>query len=454
MPKLTAFTNWQKRSISRTITCMALLVALSIAIVVPVTFFKLRQQYHHGWLEADTRNLAHQLTDVVSSYPLMWQFQIDLLDDILNRFADSAVEGQMVIAITDLDDEIIHETRGHTISGQNWLADTASEPIYDNGRPIGHVVLRISLHGLLWQTLVLTLIAWAFAILTFVTLRQLPLRALNRAITEITGLARLEAEKKVQVDRLEESLEKERNLNALQRRFVSMVSHEFRTPLAIVDGKAQRLIKKGDGIAADARGEDLKKIRVAVGRLVDLMETMLSSAKLEAGTIEMDPAGFDLQQLVREICENQREIAPDAMIVTDIDKLPRHCWGDEKLLRQAILNIVTNAVKYSPDGKRIDVTGRSTDGRVSIAIRDHGVGIPESELPDLFSAYFRASTSTGIAGTGVGLSLVKAFVDMHGGDIEVVSTVGEGSTFTIVLPHQAASSPLVGFSPPLKARAA
>ncbi len=244
------------------------------------------------------------------------------------------------------------------------------------------------------------------------------------------------AEEKVEAAFLEQSLEQEKELNAQQRRFVSLVSHEFRTPLAIIDGQAQRLIRRGNEMATDKRVDALEKVRGAVNRLTDLMESVLSSASLEAGSIAFDPAPMDIRALVRRACESQQEISSNHKIHMDIDALPERYSGDSKLLYQVAANLLSNAVKYSPDADRIDVTGRATDDGLEIAIRDFGVGIPENEQPKLCQRFFRATTSTGIQGTGIGLNLVKALVEMHGGVIEITSIEGEGSTFTVKLPHE------------------
>lgn len=241
-----------------------------------------------------------------------------------------------------------------------------------------------------------------------------------------------------QAVRLEQALERERELTNMQRQFVSLVSHEFRTPLAIIDGQAQRLIKRGDMITPDQKTTALEKVRSAVRRLTDLMESVLSSASLEAGSIAFTPAPLNLKALVQQACEGQQEISKSHQINADIDALPETYIGDAKLLFQVVTNLLSNAVKYSPDANQVSVTGRSSDEGLEIAIRDFGVGIPEDELPKISQRFFRASTSSGIQGTGIGLNLVKSLVEMHSGVMEISSQKGEGSTFTVKLPHSTA----------------
>ena len=265
--------------------------------------------------------------------------------------------------------------------------------------------------------------------------RQTSLEA-RRLTEEKLDIERRLGEEKAEAAFLEQSLHKEKELNAQQRRFVALVSHEFRTPLAIIDGQAQRLVRRGDSLTVDQRTTALEKVRSAITRLTGLMESVLSSASLEAGSIALNPGPMNLRELVQKACESQQEISSNHKITIDIDALPESYLGDSKLLNQVLTNLLSNAVKYSPDADRVDVIGREQGEVFEISVRDFGVGIPEGELPNLCQRFFRASTSTGIQGTGIGLNLVKALVEMHGGALEVASTEGEGSTFTVRLPRE------------------
>jgi signal transduction histidine kinase len=239
-----------------------------------------------------------------------------------------------------------------------------------------------------------------------------------------------------QKERLAIALDKEHKLNGLQRQFVSMVCHEFRTPLAIIDANAQRVIKRHETMAPERMVAALGKVRTSVTRLTNLMESVLSASRLEAGTIKMEPAPCDLAEMINEVASNYREVHPDAEITVETSALPPRFSADVNLLRQVISNLVSNAVKYSPDGASVRNSAAALgDGGVEIAVQDGGLGIPAAERDKLFERFFRASTSTGIAGTGIGLHMVKAIVDMHRGRIEVASEEGVGTTFTVYLPR-------------------
>ncbi|MGI9502693.1 MAG: ATP-binding protein [Geminicoccaceae bacterium] len=241
-------------------------------------------------------------------------------------------------------------------------------------------------------------------------------------------------ELKRQARRLEEALDRERELSNLQRQFVSMVSHEFRTPLGIIDGSIQRLRRRLDQLPKEKILSSFDKIQRAVKRLVHLMESTLSTSRLEAGSIAIAVEACDVRALLNEVCSDQQAMSNQHTIVTDLEPLPSQIQADEALLRQTFSNLLSNAVKYSPEGEYVWVEGSVEDGKAIVAVRDQGVGIPEAELPRLFERFFRASTSTGIPGTGIGLNFVRHLVEMHHGTIDVSTKAGEGSAFIVSLP--------------------
>ena len=241
---------------------------------------------------------------------------------------------------------------------------------------------------------------------------------------------------------LEQALDREKEINGLQRQFVSMVSHEFRTPLAIIDGNAQRMTRRAAENLTDRQCSSLKKIRNAVVRLTELMESVLSVARLEDGRISLDPQPCSLSDIIREMIISYGEINTDRRFELDLNRLPDEIVADHKLLRQVFSNLLSNAVKYSPDASTIWIDGWKDDQNMAVvAVRDEGVGIPEEEQAKLFQRFFRASTSVGIAGTGIGLHLAAHLVQLHQGSIELESIEGRGSTFRVLLPAIASSNP-------------
>lgn len=233
---------------------------------------------------------------------------------------------------------------------------------------------------------------------------------------------------------LRTALAKERQFGQLQREFVSMTSHEFRTPLAIIDTATQRLMRRRDSLSGDEYAVLGRDVRDAVQRMIDMIDGILNSARLDAGEIRFQARSFDLAELLREICRRQSGLSPRHEIRIDLQAMPPEISGDPTLLDQVFTNLLSNATKYSPNGGAVEIRGRGDRDQVIVAVVDRGVGIPSSDLPRIFERFFRARTSTGIMGTGIGLYSVKRLVEMHGGSIAIDSTEGEGTTVTVALP--------------------
>jgi two-component system, OmpR family, sensor kinase len=253
---------------------------------------------------------------------------------------------------------------------------------------------------------------------------------------------------------LKERLAQEQRLALLQRNFVSMASHEFRTPLTVIDGHARRLIKTKDSVTADEIGERAGKVRAAVLRLTHLIDNLLNSARLIDGGAApyFHPAEMDMAALLHEVCQVHREMTPGAQITEQLAQTPMPMAGDAKLLFQVFSNVLSNAIKYSPHGGAIAVEAEVAAGEVRVRISDRGIGIPAADLVHLFERYHRGSNVSGIVGTGVGLYLVKMAVELHGGRVEVDSKEGDGARFTIRLPLRPAPGTYVW--PPAPAQAA
>lgn len=239
---------------------------------------------------------------------------------------------------------------------------------------------------------------------------------------------------KAKAKELEAALEREKELNELQRQFVSMASHEFRTPLAIIDSTAQRIMKNIGKDTEDKAAKRVEKIRHAVERMTRLMESTLTAAKLDEGKIGIELSSCSIGAIVAEVCARQRDLAPNHQLSYHLKDLPQRIRADAGAIDQILTNLLSNAVKYSPPGKTIDVIAFTQEPYVVLQVKDQGLGIDADDLPNMFSRFFRAKTSTGIAGTGIGLNLVKKLVDLHEGEISVESESGKGSVFTVRLP--------------------
>ncbi|MBX5150205.1 PAS domain-containing protein [Rhizobium lentis] len=258
---------------------------------------------------------------------------------------------------------------------------------------------------------------------------------------EITVQSRT-AEVERQARELERMLAHERSINELQRQFVAMASHEFRTPLAIIDAAAQRLLRKGGTVEPEFLNDKVEQIRASVSRIVDLIESILAAGRLDNGKTDISYDACAVGTLIRTCCERQSAISKTHRFVLCIDGLPEFIDADPRSLSQVFTNLLSNAVKYAPGTSEIRVTAWEETGNIKVSVSDDGVGIDAEDVPRLFQRYFRARTSTGIARTGIGLNLVKQIIELHQGSIEVRSARGCGSTFTVTLPIKRAADVL------------
>jgi signal transduction histidine kinase len=237
-----------------------------------------------------------------------------------------------------------------------------------------------------------------------------------------------------QAEELRRLLDQERHINELQRQFVTMTSHEFRTPLAIIDGAAQRLQRRRYAVTGEFVEEKAGQIRGAVSRMVDLMESFLSAGRIEHGNMTYEYRPCSLREVVERCVARQQSIAPTHRFHLELNDLPPVVVADTAAMEQVFTNLISNAVKYAPVAPDIYITGSSEADTACVTVTDTGVGIDADDLPKMFQRYFRARSSTGIAGTGIGLNLVKQIVEAHKGDISLESRKGQGSTFTVTLP--------------------
>nr|WP_321442840.1 PAS-domain containing protein [uncultured Cohaesibacter sp.] len=233
-------------------------------------------------------------------------------------------------------------------------------------------------------------------------------------------------------------LQKEITLSETQREFVSMASHEFKTPLAIIDSNAQRIQRKIGQMPDDRLRERIGNIRDSVQRMQYLINRFMDFSTDEITGMKADPKRQPFRGALEKLCMSHREMGEDCNIVWDLDALPQFAQFDQNLLDQCVSNILSNAIKYSEPQAPIKVTGERTERYLKIRVEDQGVGIPKAEMSKIFKKYFRASTSSGIAGTGIGLNFAQMALKEHGGHIEVASEVGVGSCFTIFLPAKLA----------------
>lgn len=254
--------------------------------------------------------------------------------------------------------------------------------------------------------------------------------------TEINERIEIEKKLKLREKELLNALEKERDLNLLKSRFVSIASHEFRTPLANILSSIN-LIEHYDSAETRAKKiNHLAKIKNNIHYLNGILNEFLTLTRIEEGKFNIKLESIDLIHLVQEITEEFNLLKkPEQTIRMNYETSPEYqILTDQNCVRHIINNLIANAVKYSGDSSKIDINIRDTELHTEISVADDGIGIPESEQKFIFDIFYRGSNVLNIQGTGLGLNIVKKYLDVLQGSISFKSKEKEGTQFTIKLP--------------------
>jgi PAS domain S-box-containing protein len=253
-------------------------------------------------------------------------------------------------------------------------------------------------------------------------------RAVVATFTDISDRKRYE-------ETLVSALQKEKELGELKSRFVSVASHEFRTPLAAILATTETLTHYRGRMDEGQIDVRLGKIRQQVNHMKNIMEDVLQLARIQAGHIEFNPVASDLDELCRAVVEEfQGRPEYSERLVYDCADPPIVASVDPRLMQQIISNLVSNALKYSPPDKSIRIRLTHTAENATCQVSDEGIGIPPEDVKRLFEPFHRAGNVGAIAGTGLGLSITKEAVEAHGGSLTVESEEGQGTTFTVIIP--------------------
>jgi PAS domain S-box-containing protein len=233
---------------------------------------------------------------------------------------------------------------------------------------------------------------------------------------------------------LSEALDKEKQLNEIKSRFVSMASHEFRTPLSTVLSSASLLGKYTTTEEQEKRLRHVDKIKASVKHLNDILEDFLSLGKLDEGKVMAKPVLFDLHQLITETVDEMRGLLKKGQKIETKFRNTGEIEADKKLLKNIVINLITNAIKFSNENTTITAAAFVDQEEATIEISDQGIGISEDDLEHLFSSFFRGANAVNIQGTGLGLHIVKRYVDLMDGKVIVRSVLEEGTTVSIKIP--------------------
>lgn len=235
---------------------------------------------------------------------------------------------------------------------------------------------------------------------------------------------------------LSESLQKEKELGDLKSRFVSTVSHEFRTPLGAILSSAYLLEKYIQKQEFDKTERHLGKITESVRHMNAMLEDLLSLGKLEEGLIQAKSEEFDFRKFITDLVTEMQELAHKGQKIKLDTGNTELFNADKRLLKNVLLNLVSNAIKFSEEDGVIQINCKFEDGKVTISVIDSGIGISEADQEHLFERFFRAQNASNIQGTGLGLHIISKYLELLDGTISIQSELGKGSTFTITIPSK------------------
>jgi two-component system, LuxR family, sensor kinase FixL len=234
---------------------------------------------------------------------------------------------------------------------------------------------------------------------------------------------------------LQAALEKEKELNELKSRFVSMASHEFRTPLSTILSSAGLITRYPEEKHQHQRVRHIERIKSSVGMLTNILDDFLSLAKLEEGRITLNPESFELPVLCAEVLEGLKpNLRSGQQIELSMEHRPVALTQDRNLLKHLLYNLLSNAIKYSPEYKQIFLRAKVNDDQVAIEVEDQGIGIPLQDQQYLFTRFFRAKNAINIQGTGLGLNIVRHYATLMGGEVRFRSEEGKGTVFMVSIP--------------------
>lgn len=244
----------------------------------------------------------------------------------------------------------------------------------------------------------------------------------------------LEALVKERTEKLNDALEREKLIGAEKSHFVSFASHEFRTPLSTILSSASLISRYNESVGSDNIHKHTSRIRNAVTSLTQILNDFLSLDKLEQGAVKVNAESFHLQRLILELGDELEYYFKPGQIVKHAHLGEEEVYTDKNIVKNILLNLISNASKYSEEHKPILITTLVENDMVMVEVTDLGIGIPEEDLEKLFSLFYRASNVGTVKGTGLGLNIVSKYISLLGGEITVSSIENSGTTFRIVFP--------------------
>ena len=247
----------------------------------------------------------------------------------------------------------------------------------------------------------------------------------SKIARDITAKKELERQRQLYTEKLQE-------LNKYKDEFMAMASHELKTPLTVIKANIQVLQQK---IASDPNGIFIDKTLSQVNKLSDLISSLLDVSKIQSGKLEINLSIFDMATLVKEVVANLQQTTSTHTIIFNSPGKEILANADRERIEQVLVNLIMNAIKYSPKAKDVTVDCYEKDGKINVSIKDNGIGIPSEDIQNIFTSFYRVrGLASSFAGSGIGLYISSEIIKRHGGEIWAESKVDEGSVFYFSIP--------------------
>ena len=420
------------------ILALALAQVIILVIVIIITLGFLRdsnEEQFQQHMDITSRLFNHAVKDAVLSMDLA----------TLDSFIEESVSDPEIIYMRILSDKVVLAQGGDMQLMEQHLRESydpdieladVNDGVHDIHTEIvedgiTYGVLEIGLATSSLESLSLKARQWFFTLLAFlIPLVSAWVYFLRKSKDS------LEVQVKSRTIKLEESLEREKELSALTSRFTSMVSHEFRTPLSVVNATSDIILKYADKMSQDDINLRLETIKNEVADMTSMLEDVLIIGKSDAQKLEYNPESLDVVSLVKDIIAGYQLSDADNRDITYHQSSPVIMLTlDKKWIKNIVINLISNAVKYSDKDTAIEVSINEDKAGVSLSFKDYGIGIAQEDIKVLFEPFYRASNVGDIPGTGLGLVVLQKAIDLHNGKIEIESEVGKGSNFIVTLPN-------------------
>ena len=271
------------------------------------------------------------------------------------------------------------------------------------------------------------------------------LELLNSVRTQLMKRGTQHAQQQAEITLLNSALSEERERRLLKARLIAMISHDFRNPLAAIISSSDLIKNYEDRMTPARRHQYLDRINGSVHLLLQMLDDLMMVAAMESGHLDFTLETVEMFHFVEGIVDEFRLIDQGGheIVFEELESITID--GDSKLLRQLIVNLIANALKYSPTDTAIKVGLTEQPAYIELTVEDQGIGIPPEDLPYLFEPFHRSDNAKGFKGMGLGLTIVKQAVDLHAGTVSVESEVGYGTRFTVLLPKQRDTPLHIGF---------